>query len=149
MSPNPLKRLAPQSRERSELPKLGELNGQKVIVCPFCDPPHALIAEEVAPCGTYIQVRAVQNVFRNEKCELCGERNGLLIMVGNKFKHTHDCSPGKFLFAAPPKKSTIAGVVYKLPDFIQPAFAKIFKRTPIQLSVNGKPEGFAWKNMQV
>lgn len=147
---NPIKQLMPKGRERRSYPLMGNNNGKLVIMCPFCDPPHPISIKEVAQCGTRLDVQAVQLVFKHQKCALCGKMDGELVQIGNQFRHVQQCTPGAFLFAEPPPRSLLAGIVDGLPDRFQVPFAKLTGLTPIALtSADGKPAGHAWRRVQV
>lgn len=98
--------------------------GNAILLCPFCNPPHALDTNGASPCGTILQVRAVQIVYKskfNKKlvCVKCQQGGGDLVHFNNAYIHTHDCTPGVATFVEPPKFSKAAALVFRLPKWIQ------------------------------
>lgn len=138
----------PKPYFRNAPPKMGKFSGKSMVMCPFCDPPHPLSNIELSPCGTILQVQAVQAVFRNQKCALCGKISGEQIMVGNKYVHTHDCKPGQKMFAIPPKKSVLASLFWRFPDWAQLIVAKKFGKVVLELKDSDqKVVGYTWQKV--
>jgi hypothetical protein len=110
----------PTFRVREAEPKVTK---DAKIMCPFCPIPHPLIAGEVAPCGTYIHVSAVQRIYRAKfnkdmVCAKCGKVGGEMIHSRNAFTHLEDCMPGVAVMNEAPKFSRFASFVYKMNDGI-------------------------------
>lgn len=136
----------PKPRIRRAAPKMGNVNGKSVIMCPYCDPPHPLSTTEVSPCGAVLEVQAVQAVFRNQRCALCGKTDGEQVKVGNRFIHTHPCTPGKRMFAVTPPKSRLAALVWRFPDWAQLFIAKNFGKVVLELTTSdGHKDGYTWQ----
>lgn len=101
--------------------------GKAVLMCPFCKPSHVLIPGTTAKCGTDLQVRAVQMMFnaKYEKdmvCVKCGKGGGRMVRFQNSFVHADDCTPGVATLTEAPKFSTMARVMFHLPDRIKELF---------------------------
>lgn len=140
----------PKPTVRYRAPVMGKLKGKDVVMCPFCDPPHALSSTEPSPCGTILQIQAVQAVFHNQKCALCGKVEGETIMAGDKYVHTYECTHGKLMFAVPPKKSVTARIFWRFPDAAQLWVARKFGTVVMELK-NGSEQivGYTWKKVQI
>ena len=118
-------------------------NGAKIL-CPYCYPPHQIITETPASCGTVLELVAVQNVFSGIDCALCGESGGTLIKIGETYRHDHDCTPGKTIFAVPPPKSMFAAMFWRAPKFLTMFVARRYGRAATKIEgKNGKPY-FGW-----
>ena len=118
--------------------------GQVTISCPYCYPPHQIITEVPASCGTVLELVAVQNVFSGVDCALCGESGGTLVKIGETYRHDHDCTPGKTIFAVPPPKSIFAAMFWRAPTFAHKFIARRFGRAVTQITgKNGDPY-FGW-----
>lgn len=140
----------PKPRVRYAPPVMGKLKGRDVVMCPFCSPPHPLSNTEPSQCGTMLDVRAVQAVFHNQRCALCGKTDGVQIMAGNKYIHDHDCTPGKRIFAVPPRKSFTASIVWRFPDFAQLWLARKFGKVILELKdANNKVQGYSWQKVNI
>jgi len=110
----------PQFKVREAEPKVTQ---DMKIMCPFCPIPHPLIAGEVAPCGTYIKVSAVQRIYRAKfnkdmVCAKCGKAGGEMVHFQNAFVHLEDCMPGVTVMNEAPKFSRLASFVFKMNDGI-------------------------------
>ena len=139
----------PKPNLRRAPPKMGKLNGKDVIMCPYCDPPHPLSTQEISPCGTVLEVQAIQAIFRNQRCIVCGEISGEQTMVGNKYVHTYDCKPGHRMFATPPRKSTLATLFWRFPDWAQLLVARKFGKVVLELkNSEEKIIGYTWQRVQ-
>lgn len=106
-------------------------DGKPILMCPFCKPSHPLIMGGTALCGTDLQVRAIQTVFKAkyEKgmlCAKCGKGGGEMVMFQNAFVHINDCMPGVATLTQPPKFSLIARLLYRFPERIKNALKKKF-----------------------
>jgi hypothetical protein len=124
-----------RDRRRRPVSLVVEHNGKKVkgIGCPFCRPSHILPADGTPSpeCGTYLYITAIQNIYfeKDITCIVCGKGGGTLVKVGDKYKHVHDCVPGKRLFSSQPRLSKTAAMVWKLPHFAQ----TILKLVPVEV----------------
>lgn len=101
-------------------------DGTKLLTCPFCYPPHILYPEKPSPCGTYIQVKAVQVIIpaRTSKksnliCLKCHQGGGEMVRYMNGFIHKEDCDPSTKFLAEPPKFNKLAKLVFHLPEKIR------------------------------
>ena len=132
-----------KTREASPL-----LDG-KNILCPFCNPTHPLVPG-INPCGTQIKISAVQNIFRNRTCALCNKTGGEMICVNNIYVHAHMCTPGKFIYAVPPKPSAVAGLFYKSPEWCTLITKRIFGIVPVEVTAQDKsaPASYAWEKVR-
>ena len=107
--------------------------GNALLLCPFCTPAHPINPDSPALCGTILQVRAIQQVFKAKKydprtvCVKCQKGGGKMVVFQGALIHTHDCSPGVVALSTPPKYSPFAKIIYNLKDgtlknFIQKKF---------------------------
>lgn len=115
MKKKPYKQIMSQ-RAEAPIPK------QDGLYCPFCNPSHLLIPGKQAACGTQLQVRAVQSIYRSRfvdemVCVKCGKGGGEMAQYQGAFAHVIDCTPGVAMLAEPPKFSKLAGLVYVLPEW--------------------------------
>jgi len=102
------------------------------LICPFCQPRHALIPGKASACGTEIKVTAMQRMItpriarqNNVVCIKCGKAaGGPLVQCMNGFMHSHDCAPGIVILSEPPKYDKAAEYVFKLPDKIRKMIEK-------------------------
>ena len=95
--------------------------GNALLLCPFCTPPHPINPDSPALCGTILQVRALQVVYKakkygNEVCVKCQKGGGQMVLFQGALVHTHDCTPGVVALSTPPKYSPFARWTYKLSD---------------------------------
>ena len=132
----------PKIRKRP--PQLKTDNGRVEIFCPFCFPTHPIQMEFSAPCGTILELSAIQSLYKDVTCALCGGARGSLVKVGEKYKHAHDCTPGQHLYTVPPKKSLGARAVWYLPTFVHNWLWRVSGRKVIEVSSDGKVTGYAW-----
>lgn len=111
----------PRITTRIESPRAGkDRNGKPALLCPFCAQTHALIPGVQSGCGTDLQMRAVQTVYKAKfikemKCAKCGEGGGEMVRFQNAFVHIHDCAPGVVTLSEPPDMSFWARGIYMLP----------------------------------
>lgn len=96
--------------------------GNALLLCPFCTPPHPINPESPAICGTILQVRALQTIYKAKKydpktvCVKCQKGGGEMVLFQGALIHTHDCMPGVVALSSPPKYSNFAKYVYGLKD---------------------------------
>lgn len=102
--------------------------GDAQILCPYCYPPHPIITDIPANCGTVLRLVAEQVVYTSVDCVLCGETGGTLIKIGESYRHDHDCTPGKTIYAVPPQRSRSAALLWHAPTFIHTFMARKFGR---------------------
>jgi len=113
--------IKPPFTERIGVPSVTkDKNGSAILWCPFCKPSHPLRADNKSTCGTVMQIRAVQVVYKAKYdnklvCVKCGHGGGEMVRFQTSFIHTHDCSPGVATFTEPPNYSMLAKLLYKLP----------------------------------
>lgn len=94
--------------------------GNALLLCPFCTPPHPINPESPAICGTILQVRALQTVYKSKKydtkniCVKCKKSGGEMVLFQGALIHTFDCTPGVVALSTPPKYSKFAQVVSKM-----------------------------------
>jgi len=117
--------------------------GRNVILCPFCKPAHELHPGFVEPCGTRLQLSAVQQVLKakysKSVCAKCGKGGGELVRWMNAFIHTNDCSPDVMTMTVPTKFSKLAGIIYNSPIRARKFFEKFTGQTMAATEV--KPDG--------
>jgi hypothetical protein len=136
------------SRDRKRTPLLIETvkDGKKIktIGCPYCKPSHELLPNgAVSPCGTYLLIQAVQNIYfeKNITCIVCGKGDGTFTKAGENYKHLHDCTPGKKIFNKAPTLSLRAALAWRLPAQIQ----KLTGIIPVQVTDDkGKILGYTF-----
>ncbi len=124
--------------------KVENKKGQVMISCPFCFPPHPIITEVPASCGTTLELVAVQNVYTSVECALCGESGGTLVKIGDSYKHDFDCTPGKTIYSVPPPKSRSARVLWNAPDFVHKFVARRWGRAITQLHDENSNPYYGW-----
>jgi hypothetical protein len=108
-----------------------EKDGSAGLYCPFCKPTHKILPGMEYPCGTRIEVRAAQMVFKakyekNMVCAKCRKGGGEMVRFQNAFIHTHDCTPGVATFTEPPKFSKIAEALSRSPEWLKDRVEKRF-----------------------
>jgi len=123
-------------------------DGNALLLCPFCRPPHPLLPNQAAICGTRLEVRAIQPVIRAKYdkkilCAKCGQGGSEMVQYGSAFIHTNDCTPGVGMMTEAPKFSKLAEWVHGLPEGLR---ATIEKRTgtasPVEeMTPDGKKTG--------
>ena len=136
------KKSAPKIRRKA--PHIKETGAGIEIHCPFCHPPHVLRIDMPSPCGTVLELKAVQNLFQDIACALCGGKQGTLVRIGERYKHVHDCSPGKHLYTVPPEQSRSARWFWLLPEFLHRFVWTRLGKKVIELSSGGTVTGYAW-----
>jgi len=102
------------------------------IMCPFCSVSHPIIPNKPSPCGTEIQIKAVQYMItqRTAKqkdivCMKCHKgTGGNMVACMNGFIHTFDCAPGTVVLSQEPKYNKMAEKVFKLPKSIRKVIEK-------------------------
>lgn len=111
--------------------------------CPFCQDKHVLRPGEESPCGTRVEVTAVQEVFtphtvKHEKlvCAKCFKGGGEMVRFRNSFVHVENCSPDKVLVMEPPKSSRLARIVYNLPTRLKSIVEKFTGRADVVKEVD-------------
>ncbi|KKK98504.1 hypothetical protein LCGC14_2642110 [marine sediment metagenome] len=97
-----------------------------------------------ASCGTVLELVAHQNVYTEVECALCGESGGTLVKIGDTYKHDHDCTPGKQIYAVPPPKSRLAWAFWRAPEFAHKFVAKQFGRAVTQLHDEESNPYYGW-----
>lgn len=109
------------TRERT--PILSKDNkGNALLLCPYCTPAHPINPDSPSVCGTILQVRALQTVYKAKKydpktvCVKCKKGGGEMVLFQGALVHTHDCSPGVVALSTPPKYSILAKLTCKLKD---------------------------------
>lgn len=106
-------------RQRIDSPKITkDREGNAILMCPFCNPSHALNLESGSSCGSEIQVRVVQTVYKAKYsskliCVKCGLGGGEMVKFQNGFVHTHKCKPGVMTLETPPTYTRLAEFIYK------------------------------------
>jgi hypothetical protein len=135
----------PRYTTRVEAPIAKMEKNEAVLYCPFCKPTHRIAPGVETACGTRLEVRAVQMVFKakyekNMICVKCKQGGGEMVQFRNGFLHTHDCAPGVAALTEEPKFTPLAKVIYNLN---WPAVkSKIEKRTGRAMKVDEvTPEG--------
>lgn len=118
--------------------------GNAILNCPFCEPTHPIRPENNATCGTLLQVRAVQTVYRAKYdkrfiCVKCGKGGSEMVRFQNGFIHTHNCAPGVVALEQPPKFSKFAKRVASMRPFLRNTMEAMFGKVVPVLEVT--PEG--------
>ncbi len=122
--------------------------GEVTISCPFCYPPHPIITEVRASCGTELELVAHQNVYTNVECALCGDSGGTLVKIGDTYKHDHDCTPGKQIYAVPPPRSRSAWLMWRAPKFLTMFIASQFGRAVTKLHDEKSNPYYGWDKVR-
>lgn len=128
------------------LAPIAKMQGKEaVLYCPFCKPTHKILPGVPNPCGTFLEIQAMQTVFKakyekNLICLKCGQGGGEMVQYRNGFIHTHDCAPGVAALTEEPKFNRLAKIVYQIP---WPALkTRIEKRVGRAMKVDEvKPDG--------
>ena len=115
---------SPRTTERAGAPIPKTVEGRVVLMCPFCKAPHPIIPGIVAACGSTLQVRAVQTIYKAKYepsmiCAKCGKGGGDMVLVADAFFHVEDCNPGVLVMTDPPEFSEFAKRVFLLPDWLK------------------------------
>lgn len=116
------KSFRPPITTRELAPQLRQTKEGIQLLCPFCNPPHALLPGQESTCGTSLRVTAVQTVIpartvrdKNLTCMKCHQSGrGEMVRFGSGFIHLVDCAPGTRLLAQPPANNRLAERVYKM-----------------------------------
>jgi hypothetical protein len=140
------------SRNRTRTPLLIEVvkDGKKIksLGCPFCKQTHELPPiGQTSRCGTYVELNAVQNIYfeRNLVCIVCGKTGGTMVKIGENYRHTHDCYPGKKILEKQPKFNPLAKVIFGLPKSVQQALNKTTGLASMQVTdKDGKIVGYSF-----
>lgn len=114
---------------RYATPALKMEAGKPIIWCPFCNPSHPLSLSTPSACGTLLEVRATQAVYKARLnkgmvCIKCKKEDGNMVQFNDAFVHVPDCTPDIILFNDPTKFSRLAKFVFHAPAWLQ----KIAKR---------------------
>ena len=148
-------------KTREAMPLTRKTKKGTEILCPFCTPPHPIIPTQPTPCGTEIQIKAVQYMItrhtakqRGITCMKCHKDvAGDLVACQNGFIHTFDCAPGTVILSQEPKYNKMAARVFKMPPKVRKAIEKKMGEVKeiAEVDVNGKPTGkilgyFFYKN---
>jgi hypothetical protein len=110
--------LKPKLTTRTGTPRIAkDKNGNALLLCPFCVPPHPLQPNVPAACGTSLVLTAEQVIVRakydkNFICVKCGKGGGEMVKYQNGFIHVTDCDPNKITMLEPPVYSKFAALVY-------------------------------------
>lgn len=109
----------PKITTRVKVPIAKMEKGEAVLFCPFCQPTHSIVPGREYLCGTFLEVHAVQTVYRakfekNMICAKCGKGGGEMVQFRQGFIHTHDCAPGVAALTEEPKFTPLAKVIYHL-----------------------------------
>lgn len=138
-----------RTKHRRKPARMKVVNGRLVILCPFCEEDHPIDIQNPAPCGTILHVSAVQEVWKNATCALCGTSDDRpLVKIGSQYRHVENCSPGKRLYVVPPKPSFSAKMFYFSPKWVQYAIAKTFGKVPTRLERAGIIK-YAWEKPDI
>lgn len=107
-------------------PRTVEKKDEVQILCPFCIPPHPIAVGRESPCGTLLEVMAVQTIIPSRTvnkhkliCLKCRKSGGQMVKYHQGYVHLHECTPNTKLITEPPKFSKLAGLVFKLPPFLR------------------------------
>lgn len=123
-------------KHRKKVPRIKELKGKTVLMCPFCLKEHPLSTNHATDCGTFLEVMAVQPTFRGKAivCVKCGQSGGTMKKVdAHNYAHTVNCAPDKEIHHSMPETSFLAALVYQLPVFILKPLSKKLKKQPQRL----------------
>lgn len=116
-----------------------------IISCPFCEQPHPISIQEVAACGTVLRVEAVQEMWKNTTCALCGENDGeRMVQIGDQYRHTHQCVDGKKILLIPPKPRLSARLAHKMPRGFHIFCYKRFGKVPAKFTNSVGKVGYTW-----
>ena len=122
-------------RTRKLAPIPMQVKGGVALMCPFCDPTHAIQAGGVNICRTQMLVMVEQPIIgartvRDEGliCKKCGKCCGEMLHHLNGYVHLSDCAPDVKLLNEMPKFSRLAAFIYKL---YPPVRSWLEKRTGI------------------
>jgi len=137
------------TRQRIDQPLLEkDKNGNVTLMCPFCKPSHPIGSENNSSCGTMVQVRAIQTVFKAKFdkrliCVKCGQGGGEVVTFQNGFVHTHNCNPDAVTLEKLPEFSKLAKFIYERGDTTKKVMEFIFGEVVIveEVDLSGKKTG--------
>lgn len=99
--------------------------------CPFCSDHHVIFPNVESPCGTRIEVTAVQEVIskslvrkENLTCIKCFKSGGEMVRYRNSFIHAEECNPEARLLQDIPPNNRLAQFVFGLPDWAKKGIEK-------------------------
>lgn len=106
---------------REQQPMMGGDKTHPVLLCPFCNPTHPLGIGPENPCGTIINVTAVQTVYKAKlnpgmTCVRCKQAGGTMVKYLQGFAHTHECVKGLVLLPFIPEDNRFARFVFNMKD---------------------------------
>lgn len=136
------------TRERPPIP-IPTKNGIE-LRCPFCDDHHLLMPDVESPCGTRIEVTAVQQVIsarlartKGLVCVKCHKEGGEFVQYRNSYVHLINCTPGTRLLQEVPKFNPLAKWVYKAPAKIRGLIERLTGRSDqvLEIDENGDKTG--------
>lgn len=127
--------------------------------CPFCSDHHVILPNTESPCGTRVEVVAVQEVISSRLvrkegliCIKCRKSGGEMVRYRNSFVHAEECNPEVRLLQEIPKFSWFADKVFHLPEPFRKRIEKFTGRADqVQdMDTNGERTGkvlgyFFWK----
>jgi hypothetical protein len=132
-----------QTREKPPIP-LKTKSGVELL-CPFCADHHPLLPGQESPCGTHIEVTAVQEIVsarlsRTEGlvCVKCHKEGGEMVRYRNGFVHLADCNPGTRLLQEVPTFSLFAKVVHNLNPKVRGLIERLTGRADQVLEIDEK-----------
>lgn len=147
----------PEVTTRELPPKVRKLERGMQLMCPFCVPPHPIVPNQDAVCGTSVKVVAVQVIIplrtvrdKGLTCAKCGEQGkGPMVRFGQGFVHLEDCKPGMVFFAQKPVYSRMAKYVYHLKDGWWKKFltARYGEPAEVKETATNKVEGYAFQRV--
>lgn len=127
----------PPTKERRMVPRV---NDKGELACPFCRPTHLLDPAQQSPCGTHIEITAVQVVYKAQylkepvKCLKCGGDKGDMVRFQGAFIHAVDCKPGMALMTETPNLTPWARFIYHLPNFAKrPIERRVGRASPLEI----------------
>ena len=113
-------------KTREMPPKVKQTAKGVLVQCPFCVAPHVILPGMESPCGTTLQVTAVQTIltshaarFNKIACVKCHQTGGEMVRYRNSWVHLIDCVPGTRLLTEVPKMTRSAALVMKLPPRVR------------------------------
>ena len=123
----------PETKTRESIPRVKETAKEVMLLCPFCPVPHPIAVGKAAPCGTTVQVKAVQTFIpirtvnkRKLTCFKCGKSGGEMVPFNQGYLHLIDCMPGTHVLAEPPAEfSRLAAWVHGLPADVRGRVEKL------------------------
>lgn len=134
--------LQPAERRAHPIPFQENKKAPITLLCPFCSDHHVILPNQQSPCGTRIEVQAVQEIFRARTvrqqgliCVKCKKGSGEMIRYGEAFIHLKECNPGMKLIHQMPPSSKLAHLVFSLPKFWRGQVEKIVGYEAQQIQV--------------